>query len=854
MDSGGKIKKNKGMIDPWIWKMAWRDARHNTGRLFLFISAIIIGIAALVAINSFHQNLLFDIDQQAKELLGADLVADANRKFEPELLSLFDSLQLPQSQEASFASMVLFHHSGQTRLIRVVALKGGFPYYGEVETSPPNQYPQIFSGPFAILDENLANQYNVSTEDSIKIGNMNFYVKGEVTKIPGGNVVSTSFTPSIYISLDYLESTGLVQFGSRVNYKRYFKTPSDEEALTLADSLEPKLRKYGYRLETVDGRKENLGEGLANLYKFFNLLAFIALILGCIGIASSVHIYSREKQTSVAVLRCLGVSGWQAFYIYLIQIVIIGTIGSVLGAIIGVGIQFGLPLILSNFLPIDIHVYFVPLTFIEGILMGMIISALFAVVPLMNVRFVPPLNALRIDFKGERKWSKSRFFVGILMVLFPFLFAAWQSESWLVGLYFFLGLAVAFGCLYGLSVLFIRLIKKYFPRKSGFIIRQSLANLFRPNNQTTVLMVVIGLGAFLMATMNIVQNSLLNQVEFVGSENQSNTVLFDIQPHQKDGVIELTTSNQLPVQQIVPIITCRLAEINGKSVQQIQEDTTDDVPNWAITREYRVTYRDSLHASEELLEGEIQQVKKVGNEDEIWVTISNGMQENLGLALGDTVVFDVQGIPISTRIGGIREVDWPQDPPNFIFVFPGNVLEEAPQIYVLTTRVSNQVISDKYSREIVAKFPNISLLDLRLILKTIDEFFQKVAFIIQFMALFSILTGLIVLAGAVLNSKYARLKENVLLRTMGASKRQIISLTVVEYISLGILAGLVGIGLAILAGWGLSLYLFEVIFVPDILGLIYIWLTVTLLTVFVGWWNTRSILNHSPLEVLRREL
>ena len=839
--------------DRWVWKMAWLDARSHLNRLFLFISSIVLGIAGLVAINSFHINLQYDIDDQAKDLLGADFMVRASKPIEKELIEYFDSLDNPQSREASFASMVLFLNSGQTRLIRVVASKGDFPYYGKVETRPENTYQKIYEGPYAVLDENLASQFTVSTEDSIKIGNMVFYVAGEVVKIPGGSGMSSTFTPSIYINMDHLDSTGLVQYGSRVNYRRYFKTSSEEETERLTEMLDPELRKYGHRIETVEGRKEDLGKGFQNMYKFFNLLAFVALIMGCVGIASSIYIYAREKRAAVAVLRCLGASGWQSFNVFMVQTVVMGMIGSVLGVLGGLGIQFGLPRLLEEFIPMTLTMRISWLVVAEGLVLGFVVSVLFSVLPLLYVRFVPPLSVLRSDNTSHFKFTKTGIIVAVLTVLFPMLFATYQSKSIELGLWFFAGLLTAFLFLTLMARLLMRLTRKYFPKNLGFVWKQGLSNLFRPNNQTTVMVVVIGLGAFLVATMYIVQTSLLNQVEFTGQENKSNTILFDVQPHQREGIIKLTEDNGLPVQQVVPIVTCRLASINGKTIEEIQQDTTDGVPNWALTREYRVTYRDILHHSEELLEGEVQKIVRQDKEDSVKVTISQGMQENLEVSLGDSLVFDVQGVPIRAVVGGVREVDWPTDPPNFIFVFPGGVLEQAPQIYVLTTRVDAQTVADKYSRELVALFPNVSLIDLRLVLSTIQEFFDKVSFVIKFMALFSIITGLIVLAGAVINSKYARMRENVLLRTVGALKKQIVGLTLLEYSYLGLFAGIAGILLSLVSGYLLSLFMFDVIFLPDISGLFVIWLGVILLTVSVGWLNTRSIMNNSPLEVLRKQ-
>lgn len=846
------VREKKNLFtDSWVWKMAFRDARHNPGRLLLFVSSVIIGIAALVSINSFNINLQRSIDTQAKDLLGADFVLNGNKAFEEEVLTMVDSIDAVKAREADMASMVMFMTSTPgARLVRVVAIEGGFPFYGELETLPNNAAELVKSGPFAMMDKNIMAQYDVSADDSIKVGNMVFKVAGEVSKIPGGGGIQSTFTPSVYIDMKHLDSTGLVQYGSRVDYKYHFKTNSEEETERAIEKIKPIAKKYGHWVETVQGRKENLGEGFQNLYKFFNLLAFVALILGCIGVASSVHIYVKEKKESVAVLRCVGSTGWQAFNIFFVQAVVTGFIGSILGVILGLIIQYALPALLQEFIPLELDLQLAWSAIFEGLLLGLIISVLFSVMPLLAVRFIPPLAVLRNGFEPLKNFSKSRLLVIGLIFLFPLAFASYQAQSFMVGLGFFLGILFAFGALSGLGWTLMWFIKKYFPSNLGFIWRQSLANLFRPNNQTLVLVVVIGLGAFLISTLNIVQSSLLNQVEFVGDENQSNTILFDIQPPQKEDLIKLTEDNGLKVQQMVPIITCRIAEINGKTIREIQNDTTDAIPNWSITREYRVTYRDSIHTSEKLDEGKLQHISN----DSIYITVSKGMHKNLELSIGDTIVFDVQGIPIRTYLGGIREVEWPKDPPNFIFVFPNGVLEQAPQIYVMTTRIDAQSVAITYQRELVAMFPNVSLIDLSLVLSTINEFFDKVSFIIRFMALFSVLTGLVVLAGAVINSKFLRLRENVLLRTIGAVSKQIVSMTILEYVYLGIFAGITGIFLSLASSWALATFFFEVIFLPDYMSLVYTLLAIVLLTVIVGWSNTRGIINKSPLEVLRNEV
>jgi putative ABC transport system permease protein len=849
-----KIKRDAKNIltDPWVWKMAWRDARHNVSRLMLFIASLITGITAVVSIGSLNYSLQNDLDRNAKELLGADMVTNANKKFEPAIIAVFDSTKFEQAAESEMASMVMFLHSRQSRLVRLVALEGNFPFYGKIETIPDDTYEKVKSGRWAMLDESLASQYEVSTNDTLKIGNTWFRVAGVVRRFPGGTGILSSFTPSVYISHAELDSTGLIQYGSRVTYKRFFKTPSDEVTAEQEKVLRPLLRKYGYWMETAETRREDLGDDFKGVYRFFSLLAFVALILGCIGVASSVHIYAREKREEVAVLRCVGTSGWQAFNIYFIQVAILGLLGSVVGAALGVGVQQIVPIVFADFVPVELKFGISWGAVIEGLLLGIIVSILFTVLPLISVRFVPPLTVLRADFEPGRVFSRARIVVITLIVLFPILAGAYQTDSFLYGLSFAGGIIAALGFLALVAIGILFLARKFFPSKASFVLRHALSNLFRPNNQTQALLVTIGLGAFIIATLNIIQNSLLSQVAFTGNENQSNTILFDIQPSQKDSIVTLMKRHNLPANQVVPIVTCRLAQVKGKTIDSLQRDTSDNIPNWALTREYRVTYRDSLHHAEELIKGELHHLKKNAN-DSVWVTISEGMHESLEVDLNDSLVFDVQGVPITARIAGIRKVDWPKDPPNFIFVFPDGVLEAAPQIWVATTRIDDQQAANRFQTELVMNYANVSLIDLRLVLSTINELFSKVSLIIRFLALFSIITGLVVLAGAVMNSKFARIRENALLRTIGARTRQIVKITLIEYAYLGVFSALTGIVLSFVSGFLLTRFFFDVGFSADYLQLLYIGIVVTLLTVVIGWWNSREVITTPPLQVLRRE-
>ena len=846
-------KKGKHLFnDKWVWKMAWVDGKHNFKRLLLFTSSIVIGIASIVAIDSFNENLQRDIDGQAKELLGADLVIRNNAPLDSLFLQEIDSLGEEWATDIHFASMALFMNvHGGTRLVQVVAKEGNFPFYGEVKSQPANALEKLESGYNALLDENLAIQYEVSSGDSIKLGKAVFKVQGIIQTMPGTNAISASFTPSIYIPASTLDSTGLIQFGSRSNYRAYLKFHPEADVSEIEKALRPKIRELDYRYDTVEEQKEDLGQAFENMYKFFNLLAFVALILGCIGVSSSIHIYVQQKKHAVAVLRCMGASGWQAFNIFFIQAVFLGIIGSLAGVFIGVGIQYSVPILFGAILPVDVSFGLVWSSVIKGIIIGVAISMLFSIFPLTLVRKIAPMIVIRSFFDDIASGSKTRYFTMALIVIGPWLFAIWQTKSILFGSIFMGGLLLAFLLLFLVAKLIILFVKRFIVIAPSFVIRQGMSNLFRPNNQTVVLVIVIGLGAFLLSTLGQIQGALLGQVEFMGGEDRPNTVLFDIQPYQKDKIVKFTEDQGLPVQQIVPIVTTRIKELKGYSIEDLQKDTSVHIPRWSLRREYRVTYRDSLIESEELLEGRFIEYK--GEDDSVFVSISDSMAENLEVSIGDELVFDVQGIPITAYIGSIRKIDWQRIQTNFIFVFPGGVIDMAPQFYVLMTKTPDKVKASLYQQQLVQFYPNVSAIDLGLILETIDGFMDKVAYVIRFMALFSLITGLIVLIGAISNSRYARLKENVLLRTLGAVRKQIVRLTLVEYTYLGVISGFTGSILSLLSAWALSVFFFKIEFSPDFTSVIIISLGVALITVAIGWLNTRSVYGDTPIDILRKE-
>ena len=830
--------------------MAWRDSRKNVSRLLLFISSIILGIAALVSIFSLGDSMSAEIDNQAASLIGADLEISTNKAVPDEIVKLIDSIPGQHSEQRSFTSMVYFPKSGGTRLIQVRALQGDFPYYGQLETTPGEASRNFKSKKTVLVDRALLLQFNVRVGDSVRLGNAGYIIEGELTGVPGQTGLSASVAPIVFIPLETLPETGLDQKGSRISTSYFIKTEKNTSISVLMGNIGPRLKKAGLNYDTIESKKEETARSFRDLSRYLSLIGFIALLLGCIGVASAIHIYIREKINSIALLRCLGTTSGQAFMIYLIQIIVIGFIGSVLGVLLGILIQQLLPIVVQDLLPVKINPVLSWRAMVEGLVLGMIISVLFALAPLASIRKISPLQTIRMSYQPDAKRDPLTWLIYILILVFITLFTRLQLRSWSQAMWFTMSVIIAFALLTLMARIMMWSVRKFFPTSWSYLWRQGLSNLYRPNNQTTLLIVSIGLGTALICTLLFVESILMKRLVLSSSGEQPNMILFDIQTAQKDAVKQLTIAQGLPVINMVPIVNMRLEKINSTTIETIRKDSTNPIQPWVFNREYRVTFRDSLISSEKVTKG-----KWTGNADQntIYVSIEDGYGTRNKILIGDTMTFNVQGTIMETIVGSYRKVDWNRVQTNFLILFPAGVLEKAPQFHVLLTHVPDVAASARFQQTLVRTYPNISVIDLKLVLSILDDILGKIGFVIRFMAGFCIITGLIVLIASVLISKYQRIQESVLLRTLGANRRQIYAINAIEYFFIGAMAATTGILLALIGSWALAQFIFETDFSPAWIPVLIIFMVICVLTVLIGLMNIRTIVNRSPLEILRNE-
>lgn len=834
----------------WLLKMAWRDGRASFSRLLLFMASIVLGIAAVVSIQLFSKNLRDNIKIQSKALMGADFIIDSRQKPTEKAQAIIDSLG-PDASEVNFVSMAAFPKNDGTKLVKVRALEGDFPFYGEISTEPAEAATSYQSRGGAIVDATLLLQFNIQPGDSIKLGKVTFPILGKLNSIPGSTAIASSVAPTILIPYRFLEETELIQMGSRKEYQYFFRAP-DTDLKLLHDTIDPILDEEKADLDTHTSTSQRLGRNYKNIGRFLNLVAFIALLLGCIGIASSIHIYIKEKLKSVAVLKCLGASRRQTFMIYLLQIVGIGVLGGIIGAGIGIGLQYAFPTILQEFLPFDVDISISYKHVVAGVVLGASMSVLFALLPLLGTWFVSPLEVLRGTDGTIKKPRIIHVIVFLIIAYFIYLFAFWTLKNRMNAVTFTIGICATFAVVSLIASLFIKLIKKFFPSSWGYTQRQSLLNLFRPNNQTLVLVLTIGLGTFLISTLYFTKDILLAKTSITNQQREANIILLDVQKKQEQGVLNTFKSQGMEVINNIPIVTMRIHSLKGQLNNDIKKDTARVVRRWILNQEFRVTYRDQLTDTEELAEGTWTESATLGNP--IPISIADNIARDAKLSIGDSLVFNVQGVLMETVVGSIRKVDWGSMQVNFSIVFPIGILENAPQFNVMTSYAPNEETSANIQRALVKDHPNVSIIDIRQVFTIIEDILNKISWIINFMAFFSILTGFIVLMGSVRNTKFQRIKESVLLRTLGAKSKQILRITALEYIYLGILGSLTGILLSLLSSQLLATFLFEESFVPSAIPFIIFIPGITLLVVLIGLSNIQTVLKSPPLEVLRKEV
>ncbi|HET9132998.1 MAG TPA: FtsX-like permease family protein [Gemmatimonadales bacterium] len=863
----------------FVWQMAVREARAARRRLLLLTASVTAGTGALVAVNSFADNLTASVAEQAQALLGADLSFRSRAPLDSSarVSTILDSLRTALgdraavAHSASFTAMAYLEGSGGTRLVQVRTVDPGWPYYGAIETAPAGTWPRLQDGA-VIVDPSLLAALDARIGDTLALGEARYPIAATVVNVPGDVGLQEAFGARVYIATATVPSTGLLGFGARVRYETFVKLPAEVDAQSLAEGFRPTLREDRVGVRTVADDRDDLTDGLTRLANYLGLVALAALLLGGLGVASAVQVFIRQRLDSIAVLRCLGATTRQVFAIHLIQALAMGLLGSVIGAALGIGLQMVMPLVLADFLPVDVVIRPSWRAIALGVGLGVWTAGVFSLLPLLGIREASPLATLRRLADPPRvRWDGPRLVAVLLLVTSVVALAAVQVGSLVQGAWFAAGVGMALAALWAASLLTVRAARRFTPARWSYLVRQGLANLHRPGNQTVTVVVALGFGAFLLVTLFAAQHNLLRDFRVDSDEERPNLVFIDIQTDQRATVREALATEGITNATFVPIVPMRVLEVDGRRVSDIlgrgrvYEDTTatpegEDAREgsmWAFRREYRSTYRAALGGSERVTLGRFygDTVTATGRtaEDPAPISMEAGVAGELIVGVGDRITWDVQGVPVYTVVTSLREVEWARFEPNFFVLFPPGVLDRAPQTWVTLARVTDPTVRGRLQRVLAERAANVTSVDLGQVQRALEQVLDRVILAIRFMALFSLATGAVVLVGAIATSRWQRIREGTLLRTLGASRRQVLRILGVEYAALGVAAALVATVLAGGAGWALSKWVFETRFTLPLVPMTGLALGLATLTTVVGLWSSQDVLDRPPLEVLSRE-
>lgn len=843
----------------FIVRMAVREVRASWQRLLFFFVCIAIGVASIVAIRSVIQSVGMVLTSEARALLAADMMVRSNSPFTPAVHEALAREQragriTAQSEAIEIDTMVRTGASTPvTRMIELRAVQEAFPFHGTLTLKEGTYSHALLRNGGALVRPELLAQLDVEVGDDVLIGARPFEVRGVIASEPGRSLGVFTLGPRVFIDHADLPSTGLLTFGSDVDYEMLLKVP-DAALGPLTDDLEAAFANEYVGIRSYRRRQDRMAENLIRTENYLSLVGLIVLILGGIGVSSVTRVFVQQKIRSIAILKCVGCTSRQILAVYLTQVVLLGIAGSALGVALAGAILAAFPLLLSGaaavLLQVDIGLTKGAVA--QGVAVGLLVSLLFSLVPLLEVRQVKPTLLLREDIPPLRHfdWVKGVVTAAVAAALVAV--ASWQTGSLETGLLLTGGfVAVAFVLdLAGFALVRAVRALRYSP---SFALRHAVLHVTRPGNQTRVILLAVGLGTFFILTVQGIQVNLLRDFSVQLGEHAPDIFLLDVQRDQQSGLNELLDheAGERGALQYIPVLRARIVGVRGREVSL---DSYEEVRGrGGLSREFTVTYRPNLEANEQLVDGKWWDGPSQDGQAE--VSIEESLQRRFDIQLGDEIRFDVLGRIVAARVTSFREVDFRDfRAGGFVIVFRPGPLDNVPHSFIASLKGSRDVVARaRMQGNIVARYPNVSVIDLREILDAIQGIVNTISPAVSAIGALVLLSGSLILVGAVSMTKFRRVYEAAILKTLGANSRLIAAMLLLEYGVLGAIAGTIGgFGAAVLS-WAAARYVLDLSWEASPLITVSGMGATTVLVATIGVVASLDVLRHKPLATLRAE-
>ena len=809
-----------------------------------------------MALRSLIQNLTKVVGNDARALMTADLEVSSTNDFSPTDIAKIEEVvnrsQMIEARDETITAAVMARPANSSsQELEFVELKGiddAFPLVGtfNLSSGEPFHY-DLLQNNGAVIANVLLEQLHVKVGDKLKLGQGEFQIRATFDEEPGG---SSGFRlgPRVFIEKKAFDAAGITQNTSRIRRRILYRT--SDNPTELVKQLREALTGTTVQVNSYREQQENLGDNFARIENYLSLTGLLILVLGGVGVWNVARAFVEQKRKTVAVLKCLGASGTRIITVYLLQILTLGLLGSLFGVVLA---QSGLLFARWRFadaLPERMSYAISPAAAWQGVVLGVLISLLFSALPLLQIRSIKPKLLLRDENNASiarLDWTRWIFAAASLAILLSL--AIWQAGSVKVGAFFLGGLAATGLVLYTSAAVLTWALRKIRPLGT-FPLRQAINSMYRPGNQTRIILLAVGLGAFVVLAVQAIQINLVREFDFARNEKLPSLIFIDIQRSQIDGVLQLIQQRTNEDPDSTPTVRARIAFVNGQAIDYQQREIRQQ--QGQIGREFAITYREKLDDNESVIAGKWWIPGHTSDVPE--VSVEETMAETLKIDPGDSITFDISGRYITARVANIRRIDVRNTRTAFVFVFRPGTLESAPQTYMATI-LKHVPATDRQrlQRDIVDQFPNVQIFDVADIVAAVNRLVGNFVIAISFVGSFVLLSGILILIGSVALTKSQRIYENAILKTLGANRLTLTRILFAEYGLLGLLAGLIATVFAVSLSFIVCRYLMNIEWELDPWFMIAGVTITAVLVMSVGAAANFDVLFRKPLAVLRQQ-
>jgi putative ABC transport system permease protein len=850
-------------------KIAAREMHSSRGKFFFVILSVAIGVAALTGVRGFSSSFRSTLLDKARSIMAADLSARMFQQPTPEQQKGLDQIAADGIEITPVTELLSMASSPKTLDPLLVSLKAVdpamYPFYGDVELAPAASLKTVLTADTVAVADDLLVRLNLKVGDQLKVGTQLFRIVSVVVNEPDRLSGSFAAGPRVLISREGLDASGLLAPGSHAGQRYLFKVPKPKNGAPISDKavgdLKTRLEKLLPEAQIIDYRETNpaLTQGLDRATSLLSLMSLVALVLGAIGVAMAMRAHLQQRLDTIAIMKSLGARSGQIIKIYLLQTLLLGAAGGVFGVLLGVGVQLSFPYLLAKLIHVDTELHVQFSTVFTGLAVGILTTLLFTLPPLLDIRGVRPILILRraVDDSDDpfvagiwRKITKNLVQIGAAVLILAGLaaIATTLSDSLVVGQVFSVGLVLVLGVLLCASAAVLAGLRFFLSKTRLHLpsaVRHGLANLYRPGNPSAALLAALGMGVMQIMTVYLVQKAVVSELHISAAPNLPNVFLIDITNSEVNGIRTLLKAQHSVTAEpeLLPVVSSRIVDIDGVSANEAK---LKNFPR-RLLRSISLTWMASTPPGTKVVEGKWWPADEKGSV----VAIEQRLAQRIGVHVGSHITFAAQDTQVVATVVALTKADGQHAYSRAEFILPQAALKGLPVVWYGGVHADPEHVGE-LQRALYNAYPTVTVINVAQALETVRAVVIQITYVIQFLAAFSIFAGVIILASSIAGTRYRRIREVVVLKTLGATRRRIATVFSIEFAVLGLVAGIVGILFAnIIAKVLLTrmtvTYHFQWGWAVGALA------GTAALTVATGWLASHRILGRKPLEVLREE-